>query len=841
MNVCTRAVVVLAVAVLLGDLGNVVPATADATPTVAVPATAAPERPPAPRTHGLVLDLAGRGFGHGYGLSQWGAYGYAVDVGWTADQIVGHYYAGTVAGVVPVDNVTSVRLTALDDQQTAVVSRDGRLRVDTVAGGPWKSVLIREVSDRVYRVWARTDAEVCPATSGDPVTSGWTLVASSLSTQVDVRTEIDPYAVSTTFAQLPAVCEPTTGRVRSYRGTIRAANGTVGENRTVNLVRTEQYLRAVVAKEMSPGWATAGGGRGVEALKAQAIAARSYVFIQNRYSYARTCDSTACQAYYGAAVRSSTGGSFTSIEHPATDGAVAAVAGVVRRVGTVDGAVANTMYAASSGGITRPGVGALMPFPSVVDEGDATSLNPNHTWTTSLTEAQLATSFGFASVDNVTITGRTDGLTYEAGGRVAGIRVDGRFANGTVTYWTGTGDAFRSRFGLKSSWFEIVSVGTPVDPCGERAQPAVTGALPAAVPSTFVAAAPSRVIDTRNGTGVSAGRLQPNCVLAMAPPVPAGATSVVVNLTAVAPSSNGHVTAWPCGTERPTISGPQALATRAVATTSIIRLGADRRICITASVEVDIVADLFGWYSSTEGVRYQPMARTLRLFDTRSGSRVAAGTVTRIAAVRSGGAPAGATAAAVTIHATSPAGAGHLIAYPCTATRPTTSILNMVAGVDITNHAQLALSGSGELCIVSTVATHLIVDMSGWFGATGTSRFVAVTPYRAVDTRSNVGLTGRFSAGQNRAVTLAPSGSVPGASLVTALVGNVTVVAPSAAGYVTVHPCQSPVPSVSMLRYPASTNVAVLVVGPDDTAGRWCLFSSAATHMLVDVAGYFAV
>ena len=179
-------------------------------------------------------------------MSQWGAYGYAADHGWTAAQILDHYYGGTVAGTTDAGSIT-VRLMNLDDQQTALVHDKGALVVDGVAGGPWRSVVVRELADRNYGVWARTDASVCPA-AADALAAPWTLVASGLGS-VTVRPSTDTSA-SADVADLAAVCEPS-GRVRSYRGVIRAANGTQGENRTVNEVPLEQYLRVVVASEMS--------------------------------------------------------------------------------------------------------------------------------------------------------------------------------------------------------------------------------------------------------------------------------------------------------------------------------------------------------------------------------------------------------------------------------------------------------------------------------------------------------------------------------------------------------------------------------------------------------------
>ena len=79
-----------------------------------------------PRADDVAVVLDGHGNGHGVGLSQWGAYGYAVDHGWSSAQILDHYYGGTVAGTVPLDTTIGVRLQRLDDQQTAVVSATGR-------------------------------------------------------------------------------------------------------------------------------------------------------------------------------------------------------------------------------------------------------------------------------------------------------------------------------------------------------------------------------------------------------------------------------------------------------------------------------------------------------------------------------------------------------------------------------------------------------------------------------------------------------------------------------------------------------------------------------------------
>src|SRR3954452_13830692 len=91
-------------------------ATFAALSTARTPAVAA--APVLPST----VTLTGHGNGHGIGMGQWGAYGYAVDAGWSAWQIVDHYYGGTVHGAASLDSVVSVRLQGLDGVQTAVVS-----------------------------------------------------------------------------------------------------------------------------------------------------------------------------------------------------------------------------------------------------------------------------------------------------------------------------------------------------------------------------------------------------------------------------------------------------------------------------------------------------------------------------------------------------------------------------------------------------------------------------------------------------------------------------------------------------------------------------------------------
>lgn len=380
------------------------------------------------------VTLVGHGNGHGIGMGQWGAYGYAVDAGWSAWQIVDHYYGGTLHGTAPLDATVTVRLQALDGVQTAVVS-------DTdigAAGSGWRSVVVRRTGAS-YSVWARSDAKSCPAAS-DPLGAPWVPVTAG-SGPYNITTPAPANASDTTA--LLWTCRPD-GTLRAYRGSLRSVVDSGGAARTVNVVPVEQYLRAVVAKEMSPSWANAGGGRGMQALQAQAIAGRSYALSEHLYSYAMTCDSV-CQTYQGAATRSGLDAPIVAVEHPLSDPAVSLTAGMVLR--TPAGAPAHTMYAASTGGYTD--VNAQLGFPAVPDAGDATAPNPYHRWTVTLTAAQIRDAYpSIGTYTGLTVLDR-NGLG-QLGGRVTSIRVEGTEGATTVT-----GDAFRRALGLRSNWFAV--------------------------------------------------------------------------------------------------------------------------------------------------------------------------------------------------------------------------------------------------------------------------------------------------------------------------------------------------------------------------------------------------
>ncbi|MDH3753040.1 MAG: hypothetical protein OEU32_04125 [Acidimicrobiia bacterium] len=231
-----------------------------------------------------------------------------------------------------------------------------------------------------------------------------------------------------------------------YRGEIRASRFQL-EQRTVSALSTEQYLRSVVPRESPASWADLGGGTGARALQVQAVAARSYSLAENRYQYAKTCDTISCQVYSGRQIRA--GGTIFPGEDSRSDAAITATANVVRKNGSQ---VARTEFSSSTGGYTAGGV-----FPAVVDAGDDVSLNPNNQWSDSVTVAAIESYFGLSPFTGIGVVER-NGLGPD-GGRVTKVRVS--FGSATAEI-SGTG--FQAVFGLKSDWFSFDPAAPPPSP-----------------------------------------------------------------------------------------------------------------------------------------------------------------------------------------------------------------------------------------------------------------------------------------------------------------------------------------------------------------------------------------
>lgn len=396
--------------------------------------------------------INGRGYGHGRGMSQYGTYGWAT-TGSTWDQILNFYYGGptgnTIGSLADPGQEMTTYLSAMNDKTTSVVA-DASNAVfvqDPTPGRLWTSLVAIETSQRMYRVWGSMERKC--AVSTDPATEGFTLIA-DVPTVASFTTTVgaDPAAASTAVIGL---CEPRTSsknKIRYYRGEIRAVNNSSGANRTINATRIESYLRGVVPRESPADWGNAAGGAGMHALRAQAVAARSYSATENRYAgLARTCDSQDCQVYGGSALRESVNGAIVVLEHPLTDQAIAETAGVV--IVQPNGKPSRTEFTSSNGGRTAGGT-----FPAQVDPGDLASEPVNNllVWTRIISAAQLTAKYPQIGTLTSVVTTH-DGLGGDWNGYATSVAI-----NGTASTVTIKGYDFKSIFDLPAPWYETSSM-----------------------------------------------------------------------------------------------------------------------------------------------------------------------------------------------------------------------------------------------------------------------------------------------------------------------------------------------------------------------------------------------
>jgi hypothetical protein len=220
-----------------------------------------------------------------------------------------------------------------------------------------------------------------------------------------------------------------------------------------------------------------------------------------------------------------------------------------------------------------------------------------------------------------------------------------------------------------------------------------------------------------------------------------------------------------------------------------------------------------------------------RAFDTRdAGAPLAGGAVYRH---RFTGLPAAATAVALNITVTDTTAPGFVSAYPCEGAQPEVSNVNYIgANLTVPNFAIVALGPSRELCFFTLATTHLLVDVSGYYGAGTGDGYVPREPVRVFDTRTG-GIP--IEPGSTYVADLSSYGTR------SAVVLNVTVTQPDRPGFVTAYPCDAGTPpTASNLNFAAGQTRPNLVTVRVPADGKVCFYSSARLHLLADLAGGYS-
>ena len=335
-----------------------------------------------------VFVVSGRGWGHGVGMSQYGAYGQAL-AGRTYDQILAHYYTGTEIG------------------------KTGRKEVRVLLAEGRRAVTI---------------SSTLPFVATDATGATFKLPKGALTLRADLKLPSESGPVS---ALQPLVLRPAKKGVlgldgRLYRGKLEVVPQ--GEFlRVVNVAALESYLQGVVAGEVPYTWPA-------EALKAQAVAARSYALASlvkgkpfDLYSDPRS------QVYLGVAG-----------EKASTTQAVTATAGEVVLYG---GKVATTYYFSTSGGKTASAADVFgFNVPYLVSRPDPwDKLSPYHRWGPVLIGARTVQSKLGIDARVVDATG-----TATASGRLRALVV--RTTSGAESV---PATLVRTALGLRSTWISV--------------------------------------------------------------------------------------------------------------------------------------------------------------------------------------------------------------------------------------------------------------------------------------------------------------------------------------------------------------------------------------------------
>lgn len=367
----------------------------------------------------------------------------------------------------------------------------------------------------------------------------------------------------------------------------------------------------------------------------------------------------------------------------------------------------------------------------------------------------------------------------------------------------------------------------------------------------YVPMVPTRLLDTRSGTGGYMGRLSEGHCYALPVTgedgIPGTATAVELNVTATDTVSNGYVAV---GAQNPTFSNLNYLGGQTVANTVIAPVQPDGTIevCVEgdANTQADIVMDAFGYFDASGTSGFAPVTPD-RLLDTRNGTGAAEAMIgpnrgVSVQITGRDGIPANAAAVAVHVTAVDATGNGWIGAVPDASPAPTTSITNYFRGQTVSNTVIVPIAADGKIELYNGSprgSVDLIADAAGYFAPGANDAYVPIAPTRVLDTRgqgSPVAAKGTFTWSMQPGLPH----QIPANAIA---LTNITLTDETANGYITAFPAGTAVPNTSNLNYLAHQNIAGLSIlsttGSDDDASIYN-GSTGTTDVILDEFGYFA-
>lgn len=364
--------------------------------------------------------------------------------------------------------------------------------------------------------------------------------------------------------------------------------------------------------------------------------------------------------------------------------------------------------------------------------------------------------------------------------------------------------------------------------------------------------APRRALDSR----AVADRLDPrevsvdlvgNDFLGISP----DATAVVLNVTAVDPTQQMNITVWPTGLPKPLASTLNVTQGKVVANQVTVKLGAGGRFgsgavsLSTNAGETDVLIDVVGYYVKSRpgtGSELRPVA-PVRVMSSRDGigpySTPWGPGQTRSVPIT--GLPADASSVVLNVtalRATAPR--SHLRVFPAGDRLPLASSLNFERGVNTPNLVTVGLR-EGRIDIYNANGTvDVIVDVVGYF-APSAGVYVPIANERVLDSRaaSRIGPLTRWGPDETKVLSIAGIDPIPARA--TAVVLNVTGVAPTENTNLRLFPASADVPTISNLNLLAggTPRPNAVVVGLDSAGDVGIYNFAGSVDVVIDVVGYY--
>lgn len=244
----------------------------------------------------------------------------------------------------------------------------------------------------------------------------------------------------------------------------------------------------------------------------------------------------------------------------------------------------------------------------------------------------------------------------------------------------------------------------------------------------FVGTAPRRLLDTRLTAPLAGAAAVATVPVAGLDGIPANASGAVLNVTAVRPSTDTYLTAWPAGTARPGTSLLNVRRATVVASLAVVGVGSDGAVAISpgGAAVTHLVVDLLGWFTAgppAAGGVQQIAPR--RLVDTRRvGGALRANDPVEVLVTGRAGVPLSRVAAVVATVTAVPAKGtgGYLTAWPSGTARPVTSVLNPRPDGAVASTGLFAVGADGGIDVYNYAGTaHLVLDVTGYVLAPATA------------------------------------------------------------------------------------------------------------------------